>query len=368
MSLTGNLRTMDLPDVLQWIAGGRKTGTLHFDRGSVQKRIGFVDGAIAMSSSNDPRESLGQYLVRDALITEEQLFKALLQQEKEGQLVGAILVADGSVSEGDLRRLLQEKVAETIYDLFLWKEGRFEFKDADLPASTGISMHMDVLNVIMEGARRVDEWARIRAVIPNGGATFALPRGIPPEVTDREERRVLELAKTGRTLDAIALETRRSEFDAAAKAFDLCQRGLLAVARVPPPPPPADTPTLIQGLLGVAEERMAEKRYDKALAAYEEVLALDRLNQHAKKGLISAIEARTRERSMRAVHLDQVPVLLLDLKELTTRDLDAQEGFVVSRVNGEWDVQSILKLCPMQEEDALMIFARLMERGVIGLK
>jgi hypothetical protein len=63
-----------------------------------------------------------------------------------------------------------------------------------------------------------------------------------------------------------------------------------------------------------------------------------------------------------------VPVLLLDFKALTAQDLDAQEGFVVSRVNGEWDVQSILKLCPMQEDDALMIFARLLERGVIGLK
>ena len=39
-----------------------------------------------------------------------------------------------------------------------------------------------------------------------------------------------------------------------------------------------------------------------------------------------------------------------------------------ARVNGEWDVQSILKLCPMVEEDALMIFARLLERGIIELR
>ena len=35
---------------------------------------------------------------------------------------------------------------------------------------------------------------------------------------------------------------------------------------------------------------------------------------------------------------------------------------MLSRVNGQWDVQSILKLCPMAEEDALLIFARLLER------
>jgi len=368
MSLTGNLRTMDLPEVLQWIAGGRKTGTLHLDRGSVQKRIAFVDGIIETSWSNDPRESLGQFLVRDALITEEQLFKALLRQEKEGRLIGVILVGDGAVSEADLRRALQLKVGETIYDLFLWPEGQFEFKDGDLPKPPGISVELPVMGVIMEGARRLDEWSRIRTVFPTAGTSFNVPKGIPADVTDREERRFLELAKSGRTLLAIALETRRSEFDTACRAFELHQRGLLAVARVQDTLPVGDATSLIRELLSMAAERYVQKRYDKAMEAYEQVLAVDRLNQDAKKGLVSVIEARTRERAVRNVHLDEIPMMLLDFKELTMQDLDAQEGFVVSRVNGQWDVHSILKLCPMTEEDALMIFARLIERGVIELR
>jgi hypothetical protein len=58
----------------------------------------------------------------------------------------------------------------------------------------------------------------------------------------------------------------------------------------------------------------------------------------------------------------------MDLPTLTRENFDSQEGFVLSRVNGEWDVQSILKLCPMAEEDALLIFARLLERKVIDLR
>ena len=368
MSLTGNLRTMDLPEVLQWIAGGRKTGTLHLDRRSIQKRIAFTDGIILTSWSNDPRESLGQFLVRDALISEEQLFKALLRQEREGRLVGVILVADGAVTEDDLRRVLQRKVAETIYDLFLWPEGQFEFKDGDLPHASGITVDLPVMGVIMEGARRVDEWARIRGVFPSEGTSFKLTRGIPAEVTDRDDRRLLELASGGRTLAAIALELHYSEFDAAARAFDLHQRGLLAVARVQETLPSGDGVALIKELLELAGKRIAQRRYDKALEAFEQVLAVDRLNQDAKKGLISVVEARARDRTLKTVRLDHVPVLLLDLKELTTHDLDAHEGFVVSRVNGEWDVQSILKLCPMAEEDALLIFSRLLERGIIELR
>ena len=368
MSLTGNLRTMDLPEVLQWIAGGRKTGTLHLARGPVQKRISFVNGIIDASWSNDPRESLGQFLVRDSLVTEEQLFKALLRQETEGRLIGVILVGDGAVAEDDLRRALQLKVAETIYDLFLWPEGRFEFKDGDLPKPPGIPVDLPVMGVIMEGARRLDEWSRIREVFPTAGTSFSLPGGIPAVVTEREDLKFLDLAGSGRTLAAIALETRRSEFETAVRAFDLHQRGFLAVARIQDLPPVGDDTAVIRDLLTKAAESYAQKRYDKALEAYEQVLAVDRLNQDAKKGLISVMEARDRARTMRKVNLDQVPVLLLDFKQLTTQDLDAQEGFVVSRVNGEWDVRSILKLCPMAEDDALMIFARLMERGVIELR
>src|SRR5262249_62382905 len=102
----------------------RKTGTLHLERRSVQKRIYFQNGTIYTSWSNDPRESLGQILVRERLITEEQLFKALLSCEQKGTLLGITLVADGTVSEADVRRVLRIKAEEAIYDLFLSPEGQ----------------------------------------------------------------------------------------------------------------------------------------------------------------------------------------------------------------------------------------------------
>ena len=89
MSFAGSLQTMPLADILQWVASGAKTGTLDVERLLVKKTIGFEAGTITSSWSNDPRESLGQYLVREGKVTEEQLFQALLRQEKEG-LVGSV--------------------------------------------------------------------------------------------------------------------------------------------------------------------------------------------------------------------------------------------------------------------------------------
>jgi len=80
------------------------------------------------------------------------------------------------------------------------------------------------------------------------------------------------------------------------------------------------------------------------------------------------MEARQRERQTNIIARDKVPVLAVDLMTLTQQNLDPQEGFVVSRVNGQWDVQSILKLCPMGEEDTLLIFSRLIDRKLIKLE
>jgi tetratricopeptide (TPR) repeat protein len=364
MSLRGDLRTMALPDVLQWVASGRKTGTLHVERRSVQKRIILREGNIYSSWSNDPRESLGQFLIRMRLVTEEQLFRALLAQEERGRLLGSIMVADGILGEDDLRRALKAKAEETIFDLFLWPAGQFEFREGEFPENIFITYESLVTPVILEGIRRVDEWQRIRAVFPSMETTFKV-NGPASASVEPVEKQVLALAGAGKSLAEMSLELRRSDFETASLAYELHQRGLLAVDQVRTDAQAADPVGAIQALLALAYQRLQEKRYDTAMKAYEDVLALDRLNQNAKKGLIATMEARQRERQLHAVPRERVPSLAVDLATLTKQNLDPHEGFVLSRVNGEWDVQSILKLCPMGEEEAMLIFGRLLERGLI---
>ena len=70
-------------------------------------------------------------------------------------------------------------------------------------------------------------------------------------------------------------------------------------------------------------------------------------------------------KSVNEISLDGVPVLRVSLDELPKLELDPQEGFVLSRVNGEWNVRSILKICPMGEDEVLIIFKRLMDLTLI---
>jgi Domain of unknown function (DUF4388) len=367
MSLRGDLRTMALPDVLQWIAAGRKTGTLHVERRSVQKRIILREGNIFSSWSNDPRESLGQFLIRLRLLSEEQLFHALIAQEDKGRLLGSLLVAEGTLTEEDLKRALKAKAEETIFDLFLWPSGQFEFHEGEIPDNILITFETPVTPVILEGIRRVDEWQRIRAVFPSMETTFKLASS-PDAVTDPLEKQLVTLVAAGRTLAEMSLELRRSEFETAALLFELHSRGMVAVDRVRPESQAIDPVAAIQTLLTTAYQRLQEKRYDAALKAYEDALAIDRLNKHAHRGIAAVTEARQREQHLTVVPREKVPFLAIDLLALTKQSLDPQEAFVLSRVNGDWDVQSILKVCPMGEDETLLIFARLLDRGLIRVE
>ena len=88
MAIHGTLKTMSLTDLLQFLAAGRKTGTLNFDRGKITKQVYFQNGQIVGSKSNDPKEYLGQVLLHYGKLDEAQLQAAREAQRTSGVKLG----------------------------------------------------------------------------------------------------------------------------------------------------------------------------------------------------------------------------------------------------------------------------------------
>jgi hypothetical protein len=368
MSFGGDLRTFDLFDTLQWIQGRKRTGVLQLSRRSTRKSFGFRGGLLCASSSNDPRETLGQRLVRERLISEEVLFRTLLRQEKEpGRRLGELLVDEGLLTLEQVTVCLRATTEEQLYDVFLWPDGRFDFDDSRPPASSPGEFALELRPLLDEGRHRRDLWGRLRQRFPSSELTLKLLAD-PVSVSDPALRQVVDLAAWGKTIAGISLETRRSEFEAMLLVGELCDRGVLAADRVDEGSAVSDPVGAIVALLAGAKARLAEGRFDAAIEGYERVLAIDPLNQAAKKGVVAVSEARERARTASRVPLDKVPALRLTALALAQQRFTPEEGFVLSRINGQWDIRSILKLCPMPDEDALLIFARLLDRQVIELR
>ena len=62
-----------------------------------------------------------------------------------------------------------------------------------------------------------------------------------------------------------------------------------------------------------------------------------------------------------------VPSLAQNLEDLPRLDISPEEGFVLSRINSTYDLQTIVKISPMSTLDALLVFRRLVRAGYITL-
>jgi DNA-binding MarR family transcriptional regulator len=179
--LQGDLSRIQLPDVLSFVAMIRESGKLVVRRVELERTIHWNSGEIVFASSSSPEHSLGQFLLRNGKITQDQYDES--KRRVTPQLRhGKILVQMGAISPKDLWWGVKNQVLEIIYSLFAWKDGEFALCDsADELAHERIVLQINTSSVIMEGIRRLDESARIREKIPTLDVVFGKIPGAAPD-------------------------------------------------------------------------------------------------------------------------------------------------------------------------------------------
>ncbi|MEX2582006.1 MAG: DUF4388 domain-containing protein [Gemmatimonadota bacterium] len=229
MAIRGSLSEASITDVLQLLAIGRKTGCLSVTNRSSLGRIYFDRGIISHASILNRRDRLGDLLLRNRVVQRAELEAAIAEQDRlDGARLGEILVRWGVASTGEIERYVRLQIEEGIYILFTWNEGSFHFEPGVAPAAGELLVAINPERVLLEGARRVDEWALIERKIPSHDLVFGLDRTHgDPEATDlsAEQRRILPLVDGRRSVSEIVEESGLLEFDAARALFGLIQAG-----------------------------------------------------------------------------------------------------------------------------------------------
>lgn len=367
MSISGNLRTMPFADLLQWVSQSRKTGTLSVEGEPYNKKIYFRDGLVAASSSENPKEFLGYYLVGWDVLGEEELQELLDMQEHHGTLLGELLVIVGRLNREELQRVLQIKTEETIYELFLWQEGDFRFLENILPAKKFQPLNLPVEMITLEGVRRKDEWTRCREVIPS--ETW-IPRLLNPVDTDQLgeiELGILNEIDGKNSIEAIALTNRLAFFHVLMFVFQGMTHNLFEV-RAPGEevfPIPGFSKGAWMTLLAQVEEMMGE---GNLLEAYRRLGEIREKYADDREVAVQAESIRVKiEDAARDLHLTETAVLALAIppSELTSLSCSPQEGFLLSRINGAYSLGEILKMIPGSELENVLLVNNLIQRGVV---
>src|SRR5918994_3681127 len=108
MAIKGSLKEASLPDVIQLLFLGRRTGCLALADRQNFGTIYFDEGQIIYASIVNRRDRLGDILVRSGRITPAQLQAAIERQEGDrDHKLGEILVELGALSRGQLEQYMR---------------------------------------------------------------------------------------------------------------------------------------------------------------------------------------------------------------------------------------------------------------------
>jgi hypothetical protein len=167
MSLVGRLEDLALPDIFQIISLSKKTGTLLVRSRKGTGMVVFKGGQVIQAASDSIRDSLGNILVSQGMLTEAALSQALaLQKEEADKPLGMILVEKGAVPAQTLETVVRKQIEEIIYDLLSWEEGFFNFELGEVAPKDKIEIDtqefllksgISAEYLLMEGTRILDE-------------------------------------------------------------------------------------------------------------------------------------------------------------------------------------------------------------------
>jgi tetratricopeptide (TPR) repeat protein len=231
MAIKGSLREASLPDVLQLLSMGKKTGCLSVTHRNNFGYIYFDKGKISYASIVNRRDRIGDLLIKAGSITQEQLQNAIdAQGRHRDKRIGDLLVDLGFISRERLHDHVRVQIEEAVYLLFTWNEGSFNFEADVQPERQDLLVSINPESLLLEGARRVDEWSLIEKKIPSFDAVFdadwrkLAASNLP---FTNEQQTVLQYVDGKRDVTQLIEATGLVEFDAGKALYGLLTAGLI---------------------------------------------------------------------------------------------------------------------------------------------
>jgi tetratricopeptide (TPR) repeat protein len=251
MAIRGNLREASLADVLQLLALGQKTGVLSLACDRSFGAIEFDRGSIVHAAIVNGRDRLGDRLVRAGALAADALVSVQATLPDDDRALARALIDAGAAAPDLVACELRALVEEVVCQLFTWGEGTFSFEPRPAAAEAPL-VHCSADSLLLEAARRVDEWTQIARKVPSLDLIFELDaarvqeRGI---ALSEEQRRLAPWLDGTRDVAALVERTGLGEFAVGKALYGLVTAGFAhRVGRSAPPPAPA------------AEHRVAEHR------------------------------------------------------------------------------------------------------------
>ncbi len=369
MSVSGLISTMQLPEILQWLKFGQKTGTLVFERRGIVKKVYVERGLVVSASSNDPKEYLGQVMICYGWLTEEKLNEAFKLQASSKKLLGKILVETYGLKENQILHALRVKIEETIYDIFLWEDGKFIYSEGieQLQKHDRLDTAITVDHMMFEGARRIDEWKEFRKAFPTDDVVFKKKvevSALGELDKDFIAKKIFVTLDGLKTMRGVMLETHAPEYRAVEAFGKLYWGQMIEPVKKSMAKPKSDKSSRAE--LEKAMQAFKEKNFESAYALVDDYIQ-SRPDDEEGHTLYRVVRDALLAHLKEICPMNAIPSMAIDFSQLSEKMFSSKEGFIASRVNGQWDVKSLVMVSPLGELESLKILKKLSDEGVIKI-
>jgi CheY-like chemotaxis protein len=238
--IKGDVEVLGISNLLQTLSMAGCKGYLTILLEGQKKVIHFLDEGIRLISGARRTNPLGEILIRTGKITRDQLDELLAEQRRTSTPLGEIVSRRGILDDAVIQSALREQVAEEIYDLFTWSGATFSFAEGvdyspqvDNGPLANVLLDANVMSLMIEAARRVDELARIHSIIPDVrliAERLELPASLDDPSLDRNAiEDILPLVDGERSVGHIIEESLFPKFTVLRTLYGLAQRGVIKI-------------------------------------------------------------------------------------------------------------------------------------------
>lgn len=151
--LRGKIEPLALIEVFAYLGRHQETGILNVTCDDIKKSVIVHRGYIIFARSNQTQDRLGDVLLADGLINQQQYDEATHLIYEKGYRHGRALVEIGAISPKLLWEAIQNQIRTIVRSLIPQEEGSYEFIRQQIKHKESITLQMSIVDMVIDLVR-----------------------------------------------------------------------------------------------------------------------------------------------------------------------------------------------------------------------
>ncbi len=172
--LRGKIEALALVDVLAYLGRNHESGILSVEKDDIKKSIVINEGHIIFARSNRMEDRLGDMLLAQGVISQEQYDQGAQLIYEKGIRHGRALIEIGAISPKVLWHTIRDQIQTIACSIIPWESGHFEFRQQKIKQRESITLKLKILDLVLDVVRNLERRELFKTRFPDMREVFDL--------------------------------------------------------------------------------------------------------------------------------------------------------------------------------------------------